>query len=189
VNISAKAALAALAATAFMGVSGGAKASIIYDVNVSDGTESVNGTITTDGNTGALSSSDFTAWDLTVAGTSALPEPFIITSADAGADIFCQGGGCGDATLTELFWPSPNSLDLVDLVGSTITGGVFFSSSNVELTGLGCSNSPCYVFDAPTMPEVPVGTTSVPEPSSLSTLAGGLFALGFGWRRRCRKEA
>jgi hypothetical protein len=184
VNMSAKVALAVLATAAFVGVSGGAKASIIYSVNVSDGTESVNGTITTDGNTGALSSSDFTAWDLTVAGTSPLPDPFVITSADVGAEIFCQGGGCGDATLSELFWPFPNSIDFVDLVGPTITGGVYFSSYDVELTGLGCGNGVCYVFDAPTMPQAQVAISPVPEPSSLSVLAAGLFALGLYRHRR-----
>ena len=189
-NISSKTALAALA-VAFMSVSGGARASMIYDVNASDGTEAVNGTITTDGNTGTLVLADITAWNLTVSGTSPLPAPFTITSADSGAQIGCTngvGGGCADASASQLSWAFPHSVIMADVVGSVITGEVVFTASSIDFGGLGCSNSVCYVLDGAPTAEAQVATSAVPEPSSLSILAAGLGALGFGWVRRRRND-
>ena len=56
----------------------------VYNVNETIGLGAVIGTITTDGATGTISPSDFTAWDLQLVG---LNVTTIITSADSGAAV------------------------------------------------------------------------------------------------------
>jgi hypothetical protein len=60
--------VAAMTVAGGLAFAGGAEASIVYDVNQSIGAGGVVGTITTDGHTGVLSASDFTAWNLTLTG-------------------------------------------------------------------------------------------------------------------------
>ena len=45
-----------------------AKADVVYNMAVSDGTEAVTGTLTTNGATGTLVAADVLGWDLTAAG-------------------------------------------------------------------------------------------------------------------------
>ncbi len=47
-----------LISVVLLGVCGVASSSIVYNVDITDGTETVSGTITTDGNTGALAAGD-----------------------------------------------------------------------------------------------------------------------------------
>src|ERR1700722_3004412 len=60
----------------------------VYNVNETIGLGAVIGTITTDGATGTISPSDFTAWGLQLVG---LGVTTIITSADTGAKAWGQG--------------------------------------------------------------------------------------------------
>ncbi len=64
----------------------------VYNVNRTIGVGSVTGTITTDGATGIISPSDFTAWDLLLTGDGATKT---ISSADGDAAVW---GGGGDIT-------------------------------------------------------------------------------------------
>jgi hypothetical protein len=60
--------VAAITLAGGLAFGGGAQATIVYNVNLSIGAGGVVGTITTDGNTGVLSASDITAWNLTLTG-------------------------------------------------------------------------------------------------------------------------
>jgi hypothetical protein len=71
------------AAAAFAAAASPANATV-YNVNETIGLGAVIGTITTDGATGTISPSDFTAWDLQLVG---LNVTTIITSADSGAAV------------------------------------------------------------------------------------------------------
>jgi len=73
-----------------------AGANIVYSVDITDGTETLSGTITTDGTIGPLSAADFTAWDLTASG----PASFVLTGPPTAS---CDVTGCGvTASLTNL---------------------------------------------------------------------------------------
>jgi hypothetical protein len=78
-----------LLAAAFMAVCGVASANIIYNIDVSDGGETVAGTITTDGFIGGLTAADFVAWNLSATGTSPL------SIASPGTFVNCAPSGCG----------------------------------------------------------------------------------------------
>ena len=71
-----------------------ASANITYLIDVTAGGGSVTGTVTTDGATGTLGTSDFLAWNLTLNGIGASTT---ITSADSGAAVLVQGA---DTTAT-----------------------------------------------------------------------------------------
>ena len=109
---------AGLLTAALICVCGVASANIIYNVNITDGTETVSGTITTDGSTGTLAPADITAWDLTATG----PVAFSINSAPPGA-LFCVPGDCGlQATLSSLTYDFSDPL-----------AGLVFSSAGRDI--------------------------------------------------------
>src|ERR1700720_4677145 len=106
-----------LLAVVLIGLCGVAAATpIVYGVNISDGTETVTGTITTDGNLGTLVAADITAWSFTAIG----PVTFSINSTLLGALIRC-GASCGlMATPTSLLYDF--SLDLAHAFDSIVFG-------------------------------------------------------------------
>ena len=63
-----------------------AKADVVYNMAVSDGTEAVTGTLTTNGATGTLVAADVLGWDLTAAGK----VDFTLTNADYSRRCSCQ---------------------------------------------------------------------------------------------------
>ena len=155
-NISSKTALAALA-VAFMGVCGEARASIIYDVNLSNGTEAVNGTITTDGNTGTLLPADITAWNLTASGVFS----FVLTQSDAGVLRECPAE-CVEASSSSL------SLAPADLLilgsGTTAFDQINFEPSGTVVAVTSAAGE-SFVFDPALSAVAESGTVSaVPEP-------------------------
>jgi hypothetical protein len=157
---------------------------ITYDVNFSDGTNSVTGTITTDGNFGALSSSDITAWDLVI---------------HAGPDAGISKGA------------NPPMLGIPLLANSSVIdfepamGSVSFINGPVDWQLLSSNLSPPFgaivyttLFRTNTVPflssfdrDIPIAVAELtppdntPLPAILSLFASGGALLGFlGWRRK-----
>ncbi len=98
-----------------------AKADVVYNMAVSDGTEAVTGTLTTNGATGTLLAADVLGWDLTAAGK----VDFTLTNADSRAgvvaNVACGPGGCLQASPTQLFGPSELEIIVADVTRAGTT--------------------------------------------------------------------
>jgi len=82
-----------------LGAGAASGATITYNVDQTVGLGRVYGTITTNGATGSLSSSDFVSWSLELVGVGA---SYRITNSDAGAVVWGDTNGDVTATLTDL---------------------------------------------------------------------------------------
>jgi hypothetical protein len=185
-------ALAAAACALALSV-GAAKASVVYDVDLSAGIRgSVTGTITTDGTIGTLNSGNITGWDLTL---------------NEGSDTFVLQPGVGNdvtilgtqtsATATGLFF----NFSGTGIVGLTFTSAaspsnVFlcFGLAGTCLAGIGDG----IVFGGGAFSGFQIHTESglveiaqaTPLPAALPLFASGLGALGLlGWRRKRKAQA
>jgi hypothetical protein len=176
-----------LLAVALMCVCGVAAATpIVYNVYISDGTETVSGTITTDGTIGVLAAGDITAWHLAAVG----PQTF---GPATGAGVECLPdflGGCGlGATSSTLFsigdpfctFPPCLPLGQVSFLGPGGTS-IGFSVLGIDVVGIeagtcgpGCNGG------YPLQGLGPIGAT--PEPGTFSLLGLALAGLGFARKR------
>ena len=165
-----------LLAAALMGVCGGASANIVYNVNISDGVETLMGTITTDGQSGLLLASDFVSWSLSASGH----VNFVANGPPIA--IECDPLGCGVAALGG---------DL-DFVGSSLQGLLLFDLT--QTTGVVFSRG-VISFDHPEAyflslaPSYTVGRASVPEPQTAILLGIGLACLGLACKRARRRQS
>jgi len=158
--------------------------SIIYDVNFNDGTNSVTGTITTNGQTGVLLPTDITGWSL----------------------VFQVGGATGITIGTDpTFFLSPLRASTSVLDFEPTGGDVAFANGDFWQL-LGTSHSPPFGAEVfvrngvtTTVPftalfnDLPIGVaelTPTPLPAALTLFATGLGALGLlGWRRKRKVQA
>jgi hypothetical protein len=167
---------------------------ITYDVNLTIGSGSATGTITTDGNFGTLSSSDVTAFSLTISdGTNSLG-PYNATNG------YVAFVGTADllATPTTLSFnfsdPSTADVILFRINGfpNSGTGEICFTGAadcaggeNVELIcviGSNCNNGTLPVATASESGTQVIATasfTSVPEPSTFGLLCASAAVLFF----------
>lgn len=177
--------LGGVLALAFMSLCGEARANIIYDVNVTDGTESVIGTITTDGNTGTLAPADIAAWDLTASGAFS----FVITSLDAGAYVTCFAPGCADASSSALVVVGGERLELLTPLGLYSDIIAFDSTFVFPALSWGSLSASYEFIQGAWGATAETGVASVPEPSSLAVLGLGLAWLGFARTRFRGRQA
>jgi len=167
---------------------------ITYNVNLTIGSGSATGTITTDGNLGALSQSDVTAFSLTISdGTSSLG-PY---NATTGYVAFAGSADLLATTTTLSFnFSDPSTSDAVlfriNNFPNTGTGEVCFTGAancagveNVELICIIGTNCNSGILPVATVSEsgtqvvatAASSSSSAPEPSSLMLLSLGCAAL------------
>ena len=151
-----------------------ADALIVYSVDVTDatGTETVTGTITTDGTIGSLVASDFIAWSFTAIG----PVPF---GPRSGATLVsCGAAGCGIiATATTLLVSGASG---TDVSFPTPPGGILFGPGSFLVTPADAS----FIFHTLTSSyTIAASARTVPEPSTVPLLAIAFACLGFAFKR------
>ncbi len=174
-----------LISVVLLGVCGVASASIIYNVDITDGTETVSGTITTDGVIGALDLSDVIAWDLIAGG----PVSFHTESSDPTQDSFANCGAtsvCGiTATSDALVHTSLGRLGLgYNITPGTTADGlntIIFQGNGVLVSEFRFTPGEVdYFIPLP----VPYLIGKVPEPGTVTLLGLALAGLGFARRRK-----
>jgi hypothetical protein len=161
----------------------------VYNVNETIGLGAVIGTITTDGATGTISPSDFTAWGLQLVG---LGVTTIITSADMGAKAWGQGVDItADATHVSFNFSGNDSGFLVfqDGMGS---GNTYWC---VNSTNGGCLQSESVVPQnfgdmsaqfADREGNLVIATAAAPEPATWALMLLGFAGLGYAGFRQSR---
>jgi hypothetical protein len=179
----------ALGAALLLGA-GEASANIVYAVDQTIGAGSVVGSVTTDGNTGPLSASDFLSWNLQLNGAGA---SFTITNLDSGAAVYEQGSDV-NATATAITFDFSAADNGFLVFQDGLFGGNHYwcNAASASACFQGKTVTPGSVLDgtaihvAETGVQIIAGSAAtVPEPASWTLMLIGFGGLGYaGFRQR-----
>jgi hypothetical protein len=177
-----------------LGVGAGSAATITYNVDRAVGLGRVFGSITTDGNTGSLSSTDFKAWSLELVGIGA---SYHITNLDSGAVVWGQTGNDATATATELSFQFGGNqggyLVFQDGVGS---GQHYYCDSAGATQCLSGESDVPHAYNDGTEQIVSITNNqiigvvggAVPETSTWAMMLAGFSGLAYASYRRIRRQ-
>ena len=172
------------------GAGASSAATITYNVDQTIGLGSVVGAVTTDGATGVLSPSDFTAWSLELNGNGA---SYHIASSDVGAVVWGSGTDV-TASATRLYFNFSGPPGFLVFQDGFSSGEHYYCDQSVSGACLnGASVVPVFYADPSTQVILPtgnqiIGTSAVPEPSTWAMLLIGFAGLGIAAYRRSRKD-
>ena len=161
-----------------------------YNVDVVSGTDSIVGTISTDGATGTLAAADITGVDVVVSPNNGSSNYTIDIGAGCTFPTSCisVGGSSLQATATTLSFEFETTTFAALQVTSFFLGPYFDLEDSayaaggqvVVSGGIGGTTT-----DEPAPSSDVIGVAATPLPAALPLFAGGLGALGlFGWRRK-----
>jgi hypothetical protein len=167
-----------------------------YDADFAIGTDTVTGVITTDSDSGYLTSSDIKSWSFQLDSSNGF------SSTGSNPVLVISGADALSATSTSLVFEVSGSNEILFCEGgepgSCQVGGYILklesTGSGTVLEGYCCSHpgDASLAGDSPTLSSVQIATAApaaTPVPAALPLFASGLGALGlFGWRRK-RKAA
>lgn len=153
-------------------------------------TDSIVGSITTDGTLGALGGGNILDWNLQLVDHLDASQSFTLTHANS--SLVSDGGGALSATAGGLQFDYSGYGEFLIQVSAYSGSQYFCLSTGVYACARGETISPGYVFsDGVELvgSAAPVGTqplSAVPEPATTAMLAAGLLAVGMRRRRQGR---
>lgn len=164
----------------------------VYTVNQTIGLGSVTGSLTTNGTIGALSASDFTAWDLLLTGAGGVT--YSISQANSSVVAI---GGSVTATNDNIFFNySSGANDYLLFQDGLFTGMRYWCNASTSSDCLqGASvvpqsfNSPSAQFEARRGTIAIATVSAVPEPATWALMLAGFAMVGAAVRYRRRKLA
>jgi PEP-CTERM motif len=163
----------------------------VYNVDRTIGSGSVVGTITTDGATGTITFSDFTAWDLVLTGVGATAT---ITNNDVGAAVWGEGLDI-TADATHVFFNfSASDGGFLIFQDDKMSGNTYWC---VDSTSIACTANEAVVPQSFGDPSAQAATLSgnqaiastagaVPEPATWALMLLGFAGLGYAGFRQSR---
>ena len=178
-------------ATALTLAAAPASPAISYDVDFGIGAGSLQGSITTDGTLGVLSSANLSAWTLTINGMGASD---VLTE---GNSNFFVGGAKLTADANHIYFDfthDDTNPAYVLVQRSFGTGGHYACGSNATYALTPCLegtsavpvtyNDPSASFGHPAGSTIIASTAAVPEPATWAMMILGLGTVGLAMRRR-----
>jgi len=172
--------------------------SYVYDVDFAIGAHTVTGEITTDINSGYLTSTDISSWSFQLDNSNGF------SSTGSNPVLVIDGADSLSATSTSLVFNVSGSNEILFCEGGATPGSCQSTGYILQLETTGddtvledyCCKHPggggSLAGDSPTLSSVQIATAApaaTPVPAALPLFASGLGALGlFGWRRK-RKAA
>jgi hypothetical protein len=187
--------LGLVACMALFGVTQAAASTITYNVSDTAGSLSYTGTITTDGHTGILGSTDISDWSLTITGYTAT-----YTLTPSNSSIVFDGTSGLAATLTTLSWDTSSTITSQSDFSFKLQNGfnralveysqsANYSPSVLSLDAQDAIGGLTFAKDLASFDTFGTAPATTPLPSTWLMLLSGFVGLGFFAYRGTKKNA